>query len=302
MGEATRERSEDSSAWRPVWRAAKVLAALIIAPLAVYGVIEIIEELRDPPPIAEQLDDISREVVANNDRVILRQSADLRGAGVNSFYFVIRNEDARQGADEPGSGRSDELRIYDDVDGDLKLRFRFRPTRTRVQQPLFSRFEGARDFDRDGTGEVIGGFGEAYHAASSLVVPFVIRWEQEAARYRISGLLDEVRRLYPRDTGPRILVEGDEDEINSLGVDDYTVAWSSRLRAAFLATATRFRASSDGVSWDVRSWTVNWKGPRPVARECGLPRKNRRITAPSPFEADVPRLLRRRALNPVICP
>lgn len=84
-----------------------------------------------PPPLGQQLDAIRQRAAAANQAIVFVRPEQLHGFDQTSYVFVLR----------PTSSGSDELRIYDVVDGWLRLRLDFRP---RTHGPQFA--SAARPF------------------------------------------------------------------------------------------------------------------------------------------------------------
>src|SRR5436190_14992748 len=76
--------------------------------------------------------------------------ADLHGTGQQSRVFTFTVANPRRGEPAP----SEEVRVYDDDGGWLRLTFRFRPAEPGVR----FEFRGARDVDGDGAVEIVGAF------------------------------------------------------------------------------------------------------------------------------------------------
>lgn len=72
---------------------------------------------RTAPPLGQQVDAIRQRAAASGESVVYLSAQQLHGFDETSYVFVLR----------PSTRGSDELRIYDLVDGWLELRFDFQP-------------------------------------------------------------------------------------------------------------------------------------------------------------------------------
>jgi hypothetical protein len=167
-----------------------VPAGLTIAAVTVAGLIWVFAGFSTPkaPPISDQLAKLSRDA-AREGRVMTRPAGvgalDLHGTGAGSYFRLVSNG--------PASGlapRADELRIYDEQGGRLKLRMRFEP---RDPGARFQ-FRMAADVDFDGAVEIVGGYSRP--DARQALVPFAIDFDG-ADRYN----------LVPLDLGPPTLTK-----------------------------------------------------------------------------------------------
>jgi hypothetical protein len=72
---------------------------------------------RTPPPLGQQVDAIRQQAAAAGESIVYVSAQQLHGFDQTSYVFILR----------PSVRGSDELRIYDLVDGWLKLRLDFQP-------------------------------------------------------------------------------------------------------------------------------------------------------------------------------
>jgi hypothetical protein len=162
-----------------------VPAGLTLAALMAAGLIWGLKgfSIPQPPPISDQLADVKR-AATREGRVVTTPAVvgalDLHGTGAASYFRVV--------VDRPGTGlppRADELRVYDDRGGRLKLRMRFEP---RDPGARFQ-FRASADIDYDGAVEVVGGYSRP--DARQALVPFAIDFDD-----------DDDYTLVPLDLGP----------------------------------------------------------------------------------------------------
>jgi hypothetical protein len=201
------------------WGLKEVVGALIalgvLAALAWLGVR--IGDSRDPPTASgnvtepapsldTQIDAIRAEMARGGRRTLATRTADLHGSGGASYLFVFRH--ARLDSHDFADPQSDELRIYDVVNDALTLRFSFQPRPLTFPDdeigggvPYLFRIEEIRDYDGDGTPEILGDFRQL---AMTGVFPrpvFVV-WDEGLQKYTIGSLTPEKPRVVRlRDAG-----------------------------------------------------------------------------------------------------
>jgi hypothetical protein len=150
----------------------------------------VISHFREDRTPAEELTLEIEEAAQAGLRVALHRAVDLRGVGPPSRVLVLRSQWLR-------AGRSDEIRIYDEGDDDLRLRLRFRPAYDLARENL-SAFElmAIRDIDANGTAEIIGSFSQIAMATPFVRRPVLIRWDPRSRDYEIGAILGPPK---PRD-------------------------------------------------------------------------------------------------------
>lgn len=285
----------------------------VVTGLAVGGTLLAIQAIlrsKEPDPIPQQLDRLTQEFEAGSSTVLDLRPANFHGSGVSSYVFIIRDE-RLSGVEDPGSRRSDEVRIYDEIDGSLELAFRFRPelatpdTSWVVGEPIPYAFvlRSLQDLDRDGRDELVGGYG-VWTMAPTLPTPIAITWE--GGRYRMQALVPSSpdiakppspgafgRTWLPNYESPSLLVDPEEDEtLRGFPVEDFAAYRAEgdvpiggvRLVAAFLVRAT---SHADPELYDLEAWTVDLKG-QTYSYQCGRPPQKApfRIKAGDPSLAD----------------
>lgn len=144
------------------------------------------------PPIGEQLSGVLDDAAREGRFVVQRRATRLHGE-VRAHVLVLRDKLLRDrlGVQTP-SRMSDELRIYDEVRGELRLRLRFAAQNPGevVQQPegdspgFLMRLTSVQDVDADGRREVLGNLERNTLATGALPVPVLIVWDPELRRYR----------------------------------------------------------------------------------------------------------------------
>jgi hypothetical protein len=170
------------------------IAGGIIAPLLAIGVATSVHwadrKFNPPPdPLPEQLQAEFELAAQNGLNVVFNEAIDLRGTGNPSRVVVL------QPAFTPKTlYNSDELRIYDVVNGELEQNFTFRPTSSTPGAPTNLTFRYAltplltEDFDENGTSEIIAPAFQEF-ADSRIARPFLIRWSPGEDSYVANAVL-----------------------------------------------------------------------------------------------------------------
>lgn len=149
---------------------------------------------RVAPPISAQLADIRRDAERAGAATVVTRDQRLHGGEDRSHSFVLR----------PAAAGSDELRIYDEVDGYLRQRLRFEPRTGGVEpggglfNPLPSELRaGVADYrlslsdpldvDGDGKLELVAVF--KLDTLPPVQVPILLGWDDRRRAYVLSRLL-----------------------------------------------------------------------------------------------------------------
>ena len=157
-------------------RARAAVAALILVAVAVIVAVAIIASgdgsSGDDTPVAEQVDDIRASLQQEGFKVGYSRLELHQGAP--SHLFIATELD--QGG---ARSKSDEVRIYDDVEGSLELQLTYLPEVTQPeppQTPVMTAFQlrTVTDIDGDGQSEVLGSYesnlsGEEYQRVPVLI-------------------------------------------------------------------------------------------------------------------------------------
>lgn len=252
-------------------------------------------------PISQQLDEVVRRAAQERRYVVLRRERSLHGTGTKSYLMVLRDEALRDrfrtDLGTP-SAISDEVRIYDDVDGELRLRFRFQAQgpgeivqRPEGDMPSFIfRLRTIDDFDRNGESEVVGLFERNTLASGPLPVPVIITWDEGDARYRIHSLVPEAPRLQPpKDIDP-VVLEGytKPTELHNqhaqhllLGyaVDEFAVVTTKRAPVVIAAYAEQ-TSQGFGGRYELKGWFMDLQAPTPDFYVCGPTRRGGLVVRP----------------------
>lgn len=159
-------------------------------------------------PVSEQLASIARAARDDHRRIVFRAAAPLHGAGARRSHVLVLRDDAVTDWRRRSVARTDELRIYDNVDGRLREAFRFQV-----------RGGGrVRQFHVDLEPRAV------MLATGPLPVPVLVAWDDAARRYRPSP-----QRIRPRATGERyieppvVVDRSSSRRVNGYAVDTYTI-------------------------------------------------------------------------------
>jgi hypothetical protein len=215
-----------------------------------------------PPPIGAQLDAIRAQVARSGAAAVFEQSARFHGTGHTSHVFTVR---------PPEGNGSDELRIYDEVNGRLRERFSFRP-RTHgeggsdlgvpasVQEhdaPIDYELEDptVADLNADGDAELTADY-FLPNSGIRVRLPIVVVWDDRAQRYVLSPLLPKAlpsvgsdMRLDDYARGLYSLVDQRTHEhISARAVSYYLLSPPAAGKPAHLASASEATARSRGRS------------------------------------------------------
>jgi hypothetical protein len=180
-------------------------ATMILVAAAVGATTGFVLDRGDPPPLTAQLDDIVARADDEGQYPADRRTVQLHPGSPSSYVFVLRDESDRPGGipREFSSPPSDEIRVYDAVDGRLDLRMRFHPqNHGQVTQEPDGDAPGFRfrildidDINTDGTVEILASFERLTYATGALPVPVVISWDRGEESYAIHPLLARHPRL-----------------------------------------------------------------------------------------------------------
>lgn len=244
----------------------------------------------------EQLDRVLQTAAREKRRVVFRASAHMHGPGGPEAQIIVLRDD-RVKEHPPGDipidahGRSsapgsDEVRVYDLVQGRLSLRFRFLPQGPgQVRQlpegdyPTF-RFRATPPRDRDGDGrpELVGSFDRVTLASGPYPVPVSLSWDDGAQRYQLAPLIPNP---------PKIRVP--EGQARLLGGYTHATTIKDRYSGAILrghavdafglfgrepdvivaaAYADPVAVAANRAGYYVQAWLLDFQAGPPVALEC----------------------------------
>ena len=216
-----------------------------------------------PPPIGKQIDRI-RSAAERAGRPVARTlTGDLHGFDQTSYVFVLRS---------PTSG-SDELRVYDDVDGTLRRRLDFRPKSggrsgsSTFVAPKIQQTQAALDYaledlqvvdvNGDGHGELVADYSLPSYIGVRL--PILVEWNDAAQRYDLFPLLPDATPAIGPNARLRPFAgffhglftlddPADHRTLRSRGVTSFVVVPTVAHAPALLATATQATIRPGGRS------------------------------------------------------
>ncbi len=221
------------------------------------------------PPIGAQIDAIRQRAAAADEVTLIARPVHLHGFDQASYLFVM----------QPASQGSDELRIYDVVDGFLRLRLDFQPhTATRASSdaeavPLSIQASGAgfdygleglrvRDLFNNGEDELIGDYSQL-PLGVGVKLPILVSWDDIAQRYRLHAMLTQRPSRVPQfrlggDVGTPYLLRDTSTGIvlRAWPVTEYLVAPAGGSSSAWLvfaddAAGTRGRSGLELDSYEL---------------------------------------------------
>lgn len=237
-------------------------------------------------PVGEQIDSVLRQAAKDGRRAVFRASVPLHGPGSRSSQVLVLR-DPRLKEHPAGEAvtdahgryvvpRSDEVRIYDTVDGKLRLAFRFLPQGPgQVRQAPEGDWPGFRfrpspvtDIDGDGRPEIVGTFERVTLASGPMPAPVLISWDDGTQRYRLAPLIAQHPRLSGSNALDRAQLAGYlkptilQDRYTSKKVYAYATDHYKIIRDkpdAFLVAAYLDVASMtfSRVRYEIQAWTLD---------------------------------------------
>jgi hypothetical protein len=164
------------------WIATNAASAALGAAIAL-GVAWAVGQLGSKPaPIPEQLDQVLTDAANQGLRVAYSREIDLRGTGRPARVLVFRP------ALRQLHKRSDELRVYEELDNRIRLVLTVRPLQQPDRGPHRINFVAAGQFDSTDRREAILTL-ERTSQESQLLRPVVLTWDVSEQAYTLRGLL-----------------------------------------------------------------------------------------------------------------
>jgi hypothetical protein len=244
------------------------------------------------PTIPAQLEAERRDAASRHLHTVVNRRVDLRGTGTPSYLLVFRHDSF--GSPNPVSDPlsvSDEIRIYDAVDGELHLHFRFRPALIKEDDRdphglahLFQ-LSAARDLDRNGRPEILGAY-LPYFMNAALPHPILIQWDEATGQYQLHPILSTPPvltakapstdsygigpwRRYHTSTELRDPRSG--VILRAFPTDAIAIAYGRAGNAVLLASyVVRQRFHSDPSTVELAVWRLDFQRPTPVIWQCRL--------------------------------
>ena len=161
------------------------------------------------------------------------EKADLQGTGNPVRVIVLRDESLRPGLTRAPRGVSDEIRVYEPDDGELKLVLDFQPEPEPyidplapevVNSPIYTfNVSSTRDLDSNGRPELIGAFSQR-GMQDVKPMPVAILFKDSTQRFRIVPLLNVKPDLPPVSPSELYAHTQQEDYLEPLQLSDPTSA------------------------------------------------------------------------------
>jgi hypothetical protein len=186
---------------RSLWRDPVLggLSAALVLSLVALAALQIGGDLRAPPSIGDQMDAIKNKLLAGagpgRGHVVVDERVQFHTTDQPSWLLVVEdlpNHDKFYAGAANGATpapRSDDLRIYDVVNGRLQLKLQFRPQGKGERAAEWRTFDAgatpSADYDEDGSPEVIAGYALPSRAYEALL-PFGIDWTD--GHYKLTPL------------------------------------------------------------------------------------------------------------------
>ena len=253
-----------------------MIAAVVLVAALVACVAHVVEQRARRTPISEQLASVVREARHEDRRVVFRAPASLHGAR-RSEVLVLRDDrpSGDKAADWRGRftvARSDELRIYDVVDGRLRETFRFlvrgagRTRRSpRGGHPRFHVGIESRTGEAVGTSELV------TVAAGPLPVPVQVAWDRAARRYRPSPRAQTIETRARRDgyvTPPVFAGRSGSRSVNGYAVDTYKIVRHHPFAALLGGYPDGEALLAGREQYEVELWTEDRRGGAVKSAAC----------------------------------
>ncbi|HEX8743945.1 MAG TPA: hypothetical protein VF712_12500 [Thermoleophilaceae bacterium] len=269
-------------------------AALIILAAASLGALIgllVVNGEDDPPAIAAQLDDVVAKADDAGQYPAVQRAARLHPGASGSHLLVLRDQSQRPGGipHELASPPSDEIRVYDDVDGRLELRIRFHPQNFgEVQQgpdgdaPGYQfRLLSIADLDKNGTAEILGSFDRISNASGPFPLPVLISWDEDVSRYRMDALFTQPPDLRVPRGLPAAALDGyrkpsvvrdqfSDTELTGYPADVVEVRQALRGPVVLAGYAEQSPVGFSG-RYEAKGWFLDLKGGAPRLTECTPP-------------------------------
>ena len=165
---------------------------MLAAAVVTIAAERIVDAVTKGPSIDEQLEAL--RIGQEGRRLIAQKELRARGAGTTSYLLILRDE--RITSNQRGrASDSDEVRIVDRIDDELRTRFSFRPSSAfEGGVPYAFHLAAVKDFDGDGLNEIVGAWSLLGMGPVS-PHPVLISWRASSRTYRMFPLIPERPRL-----------------------------------------------------------------------------------------------------------
>jgi hypothetical protein len=255
----------------------------------------------DHPSFAEQLDHELQTASNHGFNVTVNRAMDLHGTGVNSRLIVLEPR-------ETGLPTSDEVRIYEEDDGDLRLRYSARPVAAEDTPGYRFRILGIGRYDASDREEIIGTLDQRF-ADGRPPHPVAVVWNVRRQRYEMLALLTrspQIPRIHAGVWGAtaRDRYRRSEDVRLSSASTLHNLRGAETVRARRGVLVAGYIASSEcnacGGTWMFVPWALDFQHKYLSGFQCALGRRQyrrARVNAPDDIER-----AERRTLDDARCP
>ena len=234
----------------------------------------------DPPAISEQLEEIRRDAATEGFHAIVNRPADLHATGTRSWLIVLRHDSINSG--QPRVKRvSDEVRIFDEVDGELQEKLRFQPRPKRGLVYVFG-LKQLGDADGNGRPEIVGSYSSLF-MSDELPVPFVIAWSERDDRYVMSPLIRDpptlnessrpgtYGRIARRRYGENAQLEdtrAPRSHLRGYPVEEFVLARRRGLPVLLAGFIHRQAIRAAVGTIEVHAWSIDFQRPEARSYQC----------------------------------
>jgi hypothetical protein len=293
--------------WRPRMGLGSMVAGIVIA--AVLGAVAglaIRGNTSPRPPVRSQLDAVLKQAADQGMYPAVRRVLRLHAGVPRSHLIVLRDDSERPGGipHELALPPSDEVRVYDEVGGRLKLQLAFHPQNPdEVQQGPDGDFPGYRlqvlqvvDVNRDGDRELLMSFERRSNATGPLPVPALIWWNRTANEYRLDPVLTEAPELRVAAglasgaldgyTKPSV-VQDQLSESRLVGFPADIIAIRQALRGSVAVTGYPEMSTSGFTGrYEAVGWFLDLDGGRLQLTRCSPQRQHRVVDQATPAQVE----------------
>lgn len=257
-----------------------------------------------PSPVSAQLDGLLREARGNDRFPASRRVGRLHPEARRTHLFVFRDIAERSGAapTDFAAPPSDELRIYDEVSGQLRPALRFQPQNPgELQQGPDGDAPGYRirivdlvDVNEDDTAEVLLSFERATLATGPLPLPALAWWDHVRGQYQLDLLISDAPEIAQPSGLATSVLDGYRDpsrirdQFSGLELVGHP-ADLFEIRRALRGPVLVAGFAEDSPSgftgrYEAKGWFVHLDGRGPRTEQCTVSGRHAMVEAPSPAQ------------------
>jgi hypothetical protein len=226
-----------------------------------------------PPPISDQLQRIAETARDHKMLLTYERAYNMTGTGKRSWVLIFKPDYDQWVA------VTDELEIYEEVHGRLRLALRFHPSPALALSILWD-----GDIDNNGSTEVILSGGEEYKSAPTH--PLAVYWNIRKSRYEVIPIIrpkdpwgglnitrppagtdarewwsDYAKRLRVTSAGPPPI------SFRTYGGAEFIVR-SFRQSTVLIGVFIMFEGTDGLTRLLAKSWTISLNRPKPYVQDC----------------------------------